>query len=180
MKLISELKPSMVEKIIETLKDDGFKNIKLQNNIIYFEEGDKIKRKYEILSTELDNNDDLGVRTDFNFSEFLKTSYDIKTRHSVSLEEAINNHGSVEDACSYLDWKIIDVKDLNLNPELWNSSFHFDIVYSVIISNLPHIIVNDTVYAGELEKLLSMGSKTARQLLSGYKISHLLDKLNKE
>lgn len=178
MKLVSELRPQQIEKIVELLKEDGFKNIKVSENCIRFEEGVKIKREYEIFSTDLTNEDDLGVRTDFDFEAFLALNYTLKTRHSVSLGDSVEKKGSIEDACDYLGWRIVQFKDFNKEPKLWKAAFHFESVYEVIITNTPHIIVNDMVYEGDLSRLLSMGDKSSSQLLSGYKISRYLNKLN--
>lgn len=55
-----------------------------------------------------------------------------------------------------------------------------DAIYEVKVGASLHIIVNEEVYEGELARLWSMGNKSAAQLLAGYKISQILNKLNKE
>lgn len=180
MKLINELSSKQIDKIMEILLEDGFKNIEKQENSIHFEEGSKIKREYEIMSTDMRNEEDLGIRMDFDFDKFMAQNYIHKTRHSVSLKDAIEKYGSVEDACNDLEWKIIQVKDLNKDPESWHAGFHMDVVYEVLIGASLHIIINEEVHEGELARLWAMGNKTASELLAGYKISQYLNKLNKE
>lgn len=177
MKLIKDLSDSKKNKIVETLTQDGFKNISIKENCIRFEEGTKVRREYLLFSTDLDD-DDLGVRIDFDFEKFMDQNYIHKTRHSVSLKDAVEAHGSIEDACLHLEWNMVQTKDLNKEPEHWHAGLHMDIIYEVIVSNIPHVIINEEVYEGPLTRVWSMGSKSARELLSGYKISALLDKMN--
>ena len=180
MKLVSELSEKQVEKIIELLTEDGFKNIKANENSISFEEGSRIKREYEIMSTDFTNDEDLGVRMDFDFEKFMAQNYIHKTRHSVSLKDAIEKYGSIEDACNYLEWRLMQVKDLNKDANSWHAGFHMDAIYEVSVGNSPHVIINEEVYEGELARLWAMGNKSAAELLAGYKISAYLHKINKD
>lgn len=180
MKLISELSKKQIEQIIETLQSDGFKNIQLEQDSICFEEGDKVKRQYEIISTDLTDEDDLGVRMDFDYDKFLDKNYVHKSRHSVSLKDAIERNGSIEDACEDLEWEITQVKDLNKDNNQWYAGLHTDAIYEVKVGHSLHIIVNEEVYEGELARLWSMGNKSVAELLAGYNISNLLNKLNQE
>lgn len=176
--MVSELSKKQIDLILETLEADGFKFIKVSEDIIHFAEGDKVKRHYEILSTDMDNKDDLGVRMDFDYEKFLEKNYIHKTRHSVSLKDAIERNGSLEDACEELEWELIQVKDLNKDDNQWHAGLHTDAIYEVKIGVAIHIIANEEVYEGDLARLWAMGSKSVRQLLSGYQISAVLDKLN--
>lgn len=176
--MISDLSKKEIDLILETLESDGFKNIKLSDNVISFYEGDKVKRNYEIISTDMDNKDDLGVRMDFDYEKFLEKNYIHKTRHSVSLKDAIERNGSLEDACVELEWELIQVKDLNKDDNQWFAGLHTDAIYEVKIGVAIHIIANEEVYEGDLARIWSMGNKSVRQLLSGYKISSILDQLN--
>lgn len=180
MKLISDLSSKQIAKIVEALEEDGFKNIKVSETSISFEEGTRIKRDYEIMSTDLKNNEDLGVRMDFDFEKFMAQNYIHKTRHSVSLKDAVEKYGSIEDACTDLEWTITQVKDLNKNPESWHAGLHMDVAFEVSVGNSLHIIINEEVYEGELARLWAMGSKTVAELLAGYKISQVLNKINSE
>lgn len=177
MKLISDLTEKEISHIVEILTLDGFKNIKVTETSIIFSEGSKIKRDYELISTDLDNEDDLGIRMDFDFEKFMLQNYIHKTRHSVSLKDAIEATGSTEDACDKLEWKIVQVKDLNKDPHLWHAGLHADVMYELHIGTAPHIILNDEVYEGDLSRLWSMGDKSARELLAGYRISSFLKNL---
>jgi hypothetical protein len=178
MKMVTDLTPKQIDLIVQTLETDGFKQIKVSEEQISFVEGDKVKRHYEILSTDMDNKDDLGVRMDFDYEKFLEKNYIHKTRHSVSLKDAIERNGSLEDACVELEWELTQVKDLNKDDNQWYAGLHTDAIYEVKIGAAIHIIANEEVYEGDLARLWSMGSKSVRQLLSGYQISSVLDKLN--
>jgi hypothetical protein len=180
MKMVSDLSKKQIDLIVHTLEADGFKNIKLSGNTICFCEGDKVKRQYEIISTDMDNRDDLGVRMDFDYEKFLEKNYIHKTRHSVSLKDAIERKGSLEDACEDLEWELLQVKDLNKDDNQWHAGLHTDAIYEVQIGAATHIIANEEVYEGDLARIWSMGNKSVRQLLSGYNICSVLDKLNQE
>lgn len=178
MRLINELSQKEIDQILEALTVDGFKNIKHLTSAITFEEGHKVKRQYEIISTDLTNEDDLGVRMDFEYEKFLNKNYIHKTRHSVSLKDAIERCGSLEDACSELDWEIIQFKDLNKDDNQWHAGLHTDAIYEVKIGHALHIIVNEEVFEGELARLWAMGNKSVAELLAGYQISKVLQNLN--
>lgn len=71
MKLVSELSLKQKDLIVEALKEDGFKNVIASDSTISFHEGDKVKREYVIMSTDMTNSEDLGIRMDFDYDKFL-------------------------------------------------------------------------------------------------------------
>lgn len=170
MKFVKEMSASEKKKILETLKVDGFKNIKDHGSYIEFCRG---FREFRIYSTDLKDNE-LGVSVDFDFTGFLAEHYEIRTRHSVSLQDAIESQGSIEDACLYLEWRLERAENLQNRHSQWQADTHTDTIYEIKINEAPHVIINEEVYAGPIEPLLSMGKSTAEQLLAGTKILPLI------
>lgn len=177
MKLIKDLTPKEIQLILKTLEEDGFVDIVNNGKTISFAEKSSC-RAYNLVSTDIENNEDLGLRMEFDFDKFLEENYFHKTRHSVSFENALEAQGGTEDACHSLDWQILDSKNLNTVNSEWSHSLYSEFIHEVMISGTPHILINEKVYQGELSKIWTVGTSTAQDLLSNYKIFNLLKELN--
>lgn len=179
MKTVEELSDSQKQKISNLLDQEGYKKINVGSRSISFQKG---LRQYELRSTALNDNED-GLIIDFDYPAFMKSQYEEKTRHTVSLKEAIEKKGSVEEACDYLGWKIQREEHFNKPDSAWKADLHTDFVYEVRVGDHIHLIVNETdadgnagakVYAGTIDALWLMGSEDAESLLSGSNLPTLL------
>ena len=175
---IKDMSLTEKKKIYDLLKEDGFVNVTPPDkaiNSIFFRKG---LRTYEILSTKINKKDPLesGLKVDFSFDEFLSKNYEHKSRHSVSFLDKLTNYGSIEEACEVLGWQLNSEGVINLtrDPD-WIADLHAENIAQIRIGNLNHVIIDDSIYAGELSQLLAMGRTSMETLLSGTKI---LDYLN--
>lgn len=155
-KLISEIAQKKKEEIVALLKEVGFKvNPKIDKKIC-FSLG---FREFNLYSTDVKDTE-FGLTTSINRDKFLKENYKEKTKHTISLRELIHNQEkSVEDACDKLGWEIKECKHLK-DFELDDSTEEplAEIIYEVDIRELPHIILDDEVFEGELEPLMALVS----------------------
>ena len=184
MKYIKEMSSKEVSKIIESLESDGFKKIQVNKASINFELDYRI---YQLISTNIQDDDDMGLRLDFKFEEFMNTAktndnkkaYSPKPRLSTTLNGTEMNPEAFEERLDKLGWEIVQVINLNSPNSSWKAGLHGDIIYEVKIGNTPHVIIKGQVFEGQLAPLLTMGSQTVEELLSGKKTYSLLKELNR-
>lgn len=187
---INELSEKTQEKIIELLQKEEFSGVKKLPSAqekkgstagIQFKKG---LRVYQLVSTDLQDRED-GLRVDFDYDSFMKTQYEEKTRHSISLKDAVEKAGSVEDGCKKLHWKITRVENLVSKHSPWIAELHTDYIYEVKIGDHMHILVNENdgaegglkVYAGTIDALWRMGTIPVSELFSDSELPVLLQKI---
>lgn len=172
MKLVRDMIEKEKFKIVEALKADGFTNIDIQEPYISFQKG---LRQFQLISTDINNKEDMGLRLDFKFDEFMQNNYEHKSRHTVSLSDAVERMGSIDEACEDLGWKVLQVKYLQKQNSGWKAGLHAEEVYELLIGSLKHIVVDGEVYAGELSRLWLMGTTSADELLAGTRLLNVLN-----
>ncbi len=183
MKFIKEMSSKEIQKIVETLEQDGFKKIQKLPASISFE---LEYRTYQLISTNLNDDEDMGLRLDFKFDEFMnnaktldnKKAYSPKPRLTTTLNGSDMNPESFEERLEKLGWEIVQVLNLNSPNSEWKAGLHGDIIYEIKIGNTPHVIIKGQVFEGQLSPLLTMGSQTVEELLAGKRIYSLLKELN--
>ncbi len=182
MRAVEDLSDKQKQKIYDLLEQEGFKKIKVDPREISFQKG---FRNYTLRSLDLEDHED-GLLLDFDYKAFMKSQYEEKTRHTVSLKEAIEKKGSVEEACDYLGWKIQKEEHFNKPDSAWKAELHTDFLYEVKVGDHTHLIVNEIgedgnagvkVFAGTIDALWLMGSEGAFELLSGSNLPALLKTL---
>lgn len=155
MKKLSELKYNQIEKLKKLIREMGFKVSKKQNNkLIFFSKG---FREFTLYSTNIID-PEFGLTMSFDLDKFLDKNYKIKAKHSTSLQELIyNKEKSHEEAFKQLNWKVIqyyNFKDFDLYS--FNDDIGFESLYEVSIRDLNHIIVDDNVYEGDMNTIISI------------------------
>jgi hypothetical protein len=180
---IKDLSEKKKKKILDLLEQEGFKKIHDNGNSIEFSKG---LRTYRLNSTDFNDQED-GLMIDFDYKSFMKNQYEEKTRHTVSLEDAIERRGSIEDACDDLEWNIVKEEHFNKSSSDWNADLHTEFIYEVKVGDHTYLIVNETdddssskvkVYAGTMDALWRMGTETAEELFSGSALPSLLKKID--
>ena len=181
---INELSEKAQTKILELLQEEEFVGVKKTETSIQFRKGIRL---YELVSTNIEDQED-GLRVDFDYASFMSTQYEEKTRHSISLRDSVDKAGSVEDGCKKLHWKITRVENLVAKNTPWIAELHTDYIYEVKIGDHMHILVNENegaqgglkVYAGTIDALWRMGTASVNELLSDSNLPKLLKQLAKE
>lgn len=180
---IHELTEKAKQKILSLLESEEFVSIKQTTNTLSFRKG---LRQYTLLSTNLQDHED-GLRIDFDYKAFMKAQYEEKTRHSVSLRDAVDKAGSVEEGCRKLHWKISRVENMLAKNSPWIAELHTDFIYEVKIGDHVHILVNENeegaegglkVYAGSMDALWAMGTAQAEDLLLNSELPSLVQDLD--
>lgn len=187
MKLYKNLSAKEKEKLVNLLKEEDFKYIKDHGSYLSFSKG---MRNFELYSTDYEDHED-GLRVSFDFYEFLKEHYEEKTRHSVSLQDAIEAQGSIEDACEDLEWNIKRVENVLNHDSKWKADVFSEAIYEVEVNGIMHLILIEpknneenfeesqyVVYAGPFEPLISMGTKSAKEALPSSKLFSLIEALS--
>lgn len=177
MKQVKELKYNQIEKLKNLIKSMGFKlDRKKNSNVIFFSKG---FRDFSLYSSDLKDSE-FGLTISFNLIEFLKKHYKIKTKHSISLQELVYNQElSNEDAFEQLNWEVLEYynfKDFDLYS--FNDDLDFEDIYQVSIRGLSHIIVDDSVYEGELNLIKSLLSVDRDSLIEENFSKEFIDYMN--
>ena len=176
-KLMSEVSLKKKEDIAQQLKNAGFTVKPKLDKKITFSSG---FREFNIYSTDVEDTE-FGLTTSIYLDKFLKKNYKEKTKHTISLRELINNQEkSVEDACIKLDWIITDCKHLkDFETDDETEEPLAEIIYQVNIRDLPHIIIDDEVFEGELTPLISLISVNSIEIFKQMAGEELLNKIIK-
>ena len=185
MKAIKELSEKKKQRILALLEQEGYKKIQDHGREICFQKG---LRLYTLRSTDLTDSED-GLLVDFDYNAFMESQYEEKTRHTVSLSDAIEKKGSIEEACDYLGWKIGREQHFNKPNSPWIAELHTDFIYEVKVGDHTHLIVNENdsdansgvkVYAGTMDALWLMGTEPVEDLLSGSELPALIKEIEQD
>ena len=155
MKQISELKSNQIKKIHNLIKNMNFKVDKKSNDkVIFFSHG---YRRFALYSTNIDD-PIYGLSMSFDLDSFLKKNYKIKTKHSTSLQELIyNQEQSHDEAFQRLKWKVLEYYNFtDFDHYSFNDDIDLEMLFEVSIRDLKHVIVDDSVYEGEIGPINSL------------------------
>lgn len=182
--LIKELSETKRNKIISLLKDAGFK---INHHNEYRIEFSKGFRQFTLNSTETDDNE-FGLTTSFDIESFLKENYKEKPKHSISLKEQLYKEKKqpqeslydIESAFKSLGWEVnnfYNYKDFSL--ETFNEDPLAESLYEVSIRELPHVIMDELVFEGELSPLIAMARKRPQEIFKELGLSPILNEIKK-
>lgn len=174
-KLLKDLSSKTLNSLILLLEDEGFKIEFKNSKRIEFSIG---LRHFSIYSTNIDDAE-FGLTTSFDIDTFLVNNFKEKPKHSTSLREYTEKKElSIEDGCEALNWEII--KCYSLKDFTYGSFMEdpvADSLYQVSIRNLSHIIVDDSVFQGELDSIISFLNISAKESFKQLDKLHVLEKI---
>lgn len=176
MKQINELKHNQISKIKNLIEDMGFKVNKNSNSkVIFFSQG---YRLFSLYSTEI-NDPIYGLSMSFDLEKFLDKNYKIKTKHSTSLQELIyNQEQSHDEAFEELNWSVLEYNNFtDFDNHSFNDDIDLELIFEVSVRDLKHVIIDDSVYEGEIGPIKSLLSVERKSIIKELFSSDFFDYL---
>lgn len=158
-----------VDNLIKILNLDGFKNIKVHNSFVSFEDTNGF-RIFELSGDQLSD-----LRVILNIQKIMDSIYQEKTRFSENLNKIIQDSDdyNLEESFDELEWTILDVFDPLLKAQ-WTHDIDSDLIYIVAITGIKHIIVNNKVYTGEIDAINVLATTPIKNILQDTLLLKLL------
>lgn len=155
MKLFKNLSINLREKIKQVLYEQKFHEIET-GNFIY---GNRLFRFQSDCLTG-----DFGLETYVDIEKILNEMH-LKTKHTSSLCNKIEEENSIDTAFISLGWKVTDMISEFDFTHKYGSNNNEDI-YEVEIRGKKHLVYNDKVYEGELSSISELFRKNAIEILN--------------
>lgn len=180
--LIKELSEAKRNKIIELIKEAGFKILHKGNTRIEFAKG---YRLFTLNSTDTDDFE-FGLTTSVDLEKFLKDNFKEKPKHSISLKEQLykkekqESLNDIETAFKNLGWKVLFFYDsTSATLDKFNEDPLGDSLYEVSIRELSHVVLEEEVFEGDIAPLLAMAKKKPKDIFEELNILGTLEKIKK-
>lgn len=158
---VKDLSTGSVNKISSILKKYGFSVKKTKHQITFV----KDYRTFYLNSTDI--NDPYFLTTDIDLERFLLKNYFLKSKHSKSYQDKrFNEQMDLDEVAEQLNWVVVDafgIKDFDSNPTMEEPLA--ESMFQVLIKNSPHIILDDNIYEGETQAILSLIKPLAKDAL---------------
>jgi hypothetical protein len=173
--LIKNLSPKKLESLVNIIKEYGFKITNKGSKRIEFAQG---LRSFCLYSTDVDDSE-FGLTTSFDIEQFLKLNYKEKPKHSISLKEYTQKQElSVEDGIEELNWEVTKSFNLNdFNYISFNEDPIAESLFQVNIRGLNHVILDEDVFEGDLDLIISFLLLSPKECLIQMQKSELIEKI---
>lgn len=180
--LIKELSEAKKNKIIELIKEAGFKILHKGNTRIEFSKG---YRFFTLNSTDT-SDFEFGLTTGINLEKFLKDNFKEKPKHSISLKEQLykkekqESLNDIETAFKNLGWTVTFFYDsTTATLDKFNEDPLGDSLYEVSIRDLSHVVLEEDVFEGDIAPILALTRKKPQEIFEELNLMNVLEKIKK-
>lgn len=176
-KLLKELTDDQRTKIKELIVNSGFMIDVYNKTRIEFSHG---FRKFTLQSLDLSDKE-FGLAMSIDLDSFLKKNYIYKEKYSLNLQDKIETQSLLTDeACSVLNWVVVDHIPLdNIQMEEYSEDPVAENIYQVLIRNVNHIIVDDSVFEGNIGSLRQFISLKMEDFFKDKNLTSFVEQLKK-
>lgn len=176
-KLLRELSEAEHKVVCDLIVKNGF-NITFKNNKrIEFEMG---FRQFVLQSTAIDDRE-FGLSMSVDIDSFVKKNYVFKEKYTTHLQDRITESNLlIDEACALMNWNVVDHLSLkNMQIEEYSEEPVAENIYNVLIRNVNHIIVDDSVFEGNFIALKGFINLKITEFFSDKKMENFVSSLKK-